>query len=50
MIEKRHDVLHVPVIRCNLVSGFVLGKAGVRIMFDSNKIALTKNNVCIGKV
>ena len=42
------DVLHVSDIRWNLVSVFLLGKVGVRILFDSNKIVLTKNDVFVG--
>ena len=43
------DVLHVPDIRWNLVLVSLLGKAGVRILFDSEKIVLTKNDVFVGK-
>ncbi|RVW46253.1 hypothetical protein CK203_096222 [Vitis vinifera] len=41
------DVLHVPDIRLNLVSISLLGKIGVRILFDSNKIVLTKNDAFV---
>ena len=44
------DVLHVLDICWNLVSVFLLRKAGVIIMFDSNKIVLTKNDAFIGRV
>ena len=44
-----NDVLHVPNIRWNLVSVSLLGKTGVRILFDSNKIVLTKNDAFVGK-
>ena len=43
------DVLHVLDICWNLVSVSLLRKAGVRIMFDSDKIVLTKNDVFAGK-
>ncbi|KAL6319669.1 hypothetical protein AAG906_026720 [Vitis piasezkii] len=43
------DVLHVPDIRWNLVSISLLGKIGVKILFDSDKIVLTKNNAFVGK-
>ena len=43
------DVLHVLDIRWNLVLVFLLGKAGVRILFASNKIVLTKNDAFVGK-
>ena len=44
------DVLHVPDIRWKLVSVSLFRKAGVRIMFDSDKIVLTKNDAFVGKV
>ena len=43
------DVFHVPDIHWNLVSVSLLGKAGVRILFDSDKIVLTKNDAFVGK-
>ena len=43
------DVLHVPNICWNLVSVFLLGKVGVRILFDFDKIVLTKNDAFVGK-
>ncbi|RVW44196.1 Retrovirus-related Pol polyprotein from transposon TNT 1-94 [Vitis vinifera] len=43
------DVLHVLDIRWNLVLVSLLGKAGVRILFDSDKIVLTKNDAFVGK-
>ncbi|KAK4397602.1 hypothetical protein Sango_1235700 [Sesamum angolense] len=39
------DVLHVPNIRKNLVSGSLLVKSGFRLVFESNKFVLTKNNL-----
>ena len=44
-----HDVLHVQDIHWNLVSVSLLGKAGVKIMFESYKIMLTKNDAFVGK-
>ena len=44
-----NDVLHVPDIRWNLVSVSLLRKAGVKIMFESNQIMLTKNYAFGGK-
>ena len=44
-----NDVLHVPDSRWNLVSMPLLEKAGVKIMFESDKIMLTKNDVFVGK-
>ena len=43
------DVLHVPDICWNLVLVSLLGKAGVKILFDSNQIVLTKNDAFVGK-
>ncbi|KAL0320072.1 UNVERIFIED_CONTAM: Retrovirus-related Pol polyprotein from transposon TNT 1-94 [Sesamum radiatum] len=43
------DVLHVPDIRKNLVSGLLLVKSGFRLVFESNKFVLTKNSHFIGK-
>ncbi|RVW43650.1 Retrovirus-related Pol polyprotein from transposon TNT 1-94 [Vitis vinifera] len=43
------DVLHVPDIRWNLVSVSLLGKVGVRILFDFDKIVLTENDAFVGK-
>ena len=43
------DVLHVLDIRWNLVLVSLLGKAGVRILFDYDKIVLTKNHAFVRK-
>jgi len=43
------DVLHVPSIRVNLISVALLGKMGVKVSFESNKIVMTKNNVLWGR-
>ncbi|KAL6331303.1 hypothetical protein AAG906_009731 [Vitis piasezkii] len=43
------DVLHVLDIRWNMVLVSLLGKAGVRILFDSDKLVLTKNDAFVGK-
>ena len=42
------DVLHMPDIRWNLVSVSLLRKTKMGILFDSNKIVLTKNDVFVG--
>ena len=42
------DVFHVPNIRWNLVSESLLGKTRVRILFDSDKIVLIKNDAFVG--
>ena len=44
-----NDVLYVPEIRANLISVSLLGKAGVKVSFESDKIVMTKNNVLVGK-
>ena len=44
-----NDVLHVPNIRANLISVSLLGKVGVKVSFESDKIVMTKNNVFVGK-
>ena len=44
-----NDVFHVPDIRWNMVLVSLLGKAGVRILFDFDKIVLTKNDAFVGK-
>ena len=43
------DVLHVPKIHRNLLSVFLLGKAGVKMTFECDKLVLTKNGVFVGK-
>ncbi|CAH9079575.1 unnamed protein product [Cuscuta epithymum] len=43
------DVLHVPEIRTNLISVSLLGRAGVKASFESDKVVLTKNNIFIGR-
>ena len=44
-----NDVLHVPEIRKNLVSGSLLSKKGFRLVFESNKYILTKSGIYVGK-
>jgi len=43
------DVLHVPTMRANLISVSLLGRAGVKVSFESDKIIMTKNNVFVEK-
>ena len=43
------EVLHVPNIRANLVSMALLGKFGIKVSFESDKIVMTKNNIFVGK-
>ncbi|CAN1824884.1 Retrovirus-related Pol polyprotein from transposon TNT 1-94, partial [Linum perenne] len=44
-----NGVLYVPEIRKNLVSGSLLNKHGFRMVFESDKFTLSKNNVFVGK-
>ena len=44
-----NNVLHVPHIRKNLVSGSLLSKNGFKLVFVSNKFVLFKNEMYIGK-
>ena len=44
-----NDVLHVPEIRKNLVSGSFFSKKGFRLVFESDKFVLTKSGIYVGK-
>ena len=44
-----NDVLHVPEIRKNLVSGSLLSKKGFKLVFVSDNFILTKNRMYVGK-
>ncbi|XP_043694068.1 uncharacterized protein LOC122644742 [Telopea speciosissima] len=41
--------LHVPEIRRNLISGPLLNKAGMKLLFESDKLVVLKNDVFVGK-
>ena len=41
--------LYVPEIRKNLVSGLLLNKHGFCMVFESDKVVLTKSGVFVGK-
>ena len=43
------EVLHVSNIRANLISVALLGKFGIKVSFESDKIVMTKNNIFVGK-
>ena len=43
------NVLHVPDMRRNLVSGDLLGKPGIQVVFKSGKLILSKNGNFVGK-
>ena len=44
-----NDVLHVPEIRKNLISGSLLSKHGFKLTFVADKFVLSKNGVYKGK-
>ena len=43
-----NDVLYVPNIHKNLISGSILSKKGFRMIFESDKFVLTKGGVYVG--
>lgn len=43
------DVLHVPEITKNLISGPILSNKGFKLVFESDKFVLTKGGVYVGK-
>ena len=43
-----NDVLRVPEIQKNLVSGSLLSKKGFRLVFESKKFVLTKSGIYVG--
>jgi hypothetical protein len=44
-----NEVLHVPNIRANFVYVALLGKFGIKMSFESDKIVMTKNNIFLRK-
>ena len=44
-----HFVLHVPNMQRNLVSGYLLNKAGIKLVFEVDKVVLTCNGDFVGK-
>jgi hypothetical protein len=42
-------VFHIPEIRKNLVSASLLSKKGFKIVFESDKIIVTKSGMFVGK-
>ncbi|GJT14034.1 retrovirus-related pol polyprotein from transposon TNT 1-94 [Tanacetum coccineum] len=46
---KLTNVLYVSEIRKNLVSGWLLNKFGFRLVFESDKFVLSKNQMYVGK-
>ena len=43
------NVLHVPEIRKNLVSTSLLVKNGFKVVFVSDKVVISKNDMYVGK-
>ncbi|KAL0342877.1 UNVERIFIED_CONTAM: hypothetical protein Sangu_1175100 [Sesamum angustifolium] len=43
------DVLYVPSLRRNLISGSLLNKIGLKIVLESDKVIITRNGDFIGK-
>ena len=43
------EVLHVSNIRANIIFVSLLGKFGIKVSFESDKIVMTKNNIFVGK-
>ncbi|KAJ9557464.1 hypothetical protein OSB04_012078 [Centaurea solstitialis] len=43
------DVLFVPELRKNLVSGWLLNKVGFKLVFESDKFVLSKGGMYVGK-
>jgi len=48
-ILELKDVLHVPEVWRNLISGALLNKAGLKLTFEFDKLVMTKNGVFVGK-
>jgi hypothetical protein len=43
------NVLHVPHFQHNLILVYLLGKAGLKVLFDGGVVTLTKHDVFVGK-
>jgi len=43
------NVLHVPEIRKNLISAFLLCKNGFKMVLESDHVVLSKNGIFVGK-
>lgn len=44
-----NNVLYVPSMRRNLISGGLLNKAGLKIVFEADRVVLTRNRDFVGK-
>ncbi|VFQ77216.1 unnamed protein product [Cuscuta campestris] len=43
------NVFNVPSLRRNLISGALLNKAGIKLVFEADKLVLTRNGEYVGK-
>ena len=43
------NVLHIPHFRHNLISVCLLGKAGIKVLFDGGIVTLSKKEIFVGK-
>ena len=48
-IVQLKNVQHVPAIKKNLVSGSLLCREGFKLVFESNKLVVTKYGLFVGK-
>jgi hypothetical protein len=44
-----HAILHIPDIRRNLLFGSLLNKSRIKMVFDADKVVLTRNGDFVGK-
>ncbi|KAK9726253.1 hypothetical protein RND81_05G202200 [Saponaria officinalis] len=44
-----NNVLYVPSLRRNLVSGALLNKAGMKLVFEADKVVMSRNGEFVGK-
>ena len=48
-IVQLNNVQHVPAIKKNLASDSLLGREGFKLVFESNKVVVTKYGLFVGK-
>lgn len=44
-----NDVFYVPSLRRNLISGILLNRAGLKLVFEADKVVITRNGDFVGK-
>lgn len=44
-----NDVFYVPFLRRNLISGSLLNRAGLKLVFEADKVVITRNGDFVGK-